>query len=382
MTATLWVQARYCAHLTLLVAGCALGASAVAADWQQSISVPMTLESDSNPTLAPGNGAKIKRTRIAPDYRLTGAFGLDEIAAGLALQIERSSDKNISQPRQDPTLYLNWRRLTQTGEFGLATKYQEASTRTSELNESGLTVRDGTRKTQSLGGNWRSTISERSSLAASADLTTVAYDMGTLTGYSNTSLSLSYNFAWSERIEPFLRLAVSHYVPDGTAGFSSDNRSLTGGLRVIANENMEWTAQLGRSRLTSPTNPANHASTSGLEGSFAFRRTGQSHVATIEFSRSVGASGTGGYIESDQLKASWSYTIGARNQVGLDASRRNTKNLLPNTMNQLSAWATHELSSLWSARLSGQYMQLEQSAQPHLSSAVFGLSLIYTHPNF
>jgi hypothetical protein len=383
MTVALRLHIRHCIRVALLATGClSVSSVAIAADWSHSFSLPVSIESDSNPTLAPNSSADLRRTRITPDFKLTGAFGVDEVGAGLALQVERSSDRNISQPRQDPTIFLNWRRVSETGEFGIASKLQEASTRVSELNESGLVVRDGTRKTQSLAGNWRSTLGDRSSLAANADITKVAYGVGTLTGYGNTSLSLSYNYSLSERIEPFLRLARSHYVPDGPTGLPSDNTSLTGGVQAKATENLEWTAQIGRNRITGTTNPIVMASPSNWEGSFVLRYVGRSYIAAIEVGRSTSASGTGGYIESDQIKGNWSYSIAELARVGLEASRRDTKAILPTSMNQLNAWANQELSSLWSARLSYQYTQLQQSGLPRASANVLGLSIIYTHSNF
>jgi hypothetical protein len=336
----------------------------------------MTVESDSNPTFAPTSSAKLRRTKVAPDYKLTGTFGVDEIGTGLGLQIEQSSDKTISQPRQDPSFFLNWRRLTETGELGLSTKYDETSTRISELNQSGLIAKDGTRKSQFLAGNWRSTISERSSLAANADRTAVAYDSGALTSYSNTTLGLNYTYAWNERLEPFLRLAVSHYKPDGTTAAASDNTTLTGGVQFKVSDTLDWKAEAGNSKISGTT------SSSGWQGSFVLRHTGQRHTATLEASRSISASGTGGFVESDLVKGNWSYAIDARTHAGIDASRRETKSLLPNTMNQLVVWASQELSPFWNMRLSYQYTQRLQSDLATASAGLLGLSLVYTHPDF
>lgn len=336
----------------------------------------MTLESESNPTLVLNGGAKLGRTRVVPDYRLSGTFGVDQVGAGLALQVERSSDRNISLPRQDPSLFLNWRRQTLTGEFGLSTKYQEASTGTSELSETGLIARDGTRKTQSVSGNWRSAISDYSSLAANADRTSVAYDSGTLTNYTNTSVGLTYSYVWSERSEPFFRLETSHYAPDGAAaGTSSTSNTLTGGVQVKISENLGLTAQAGRRKVSS-------AGPGVLQGSIAFRHTGQNQSTMLEVSRSSSASGAGGFVESDLLKGGWSYNIDARTQSGIDVSRNNTKGLAANTMKQLGAWVSHELSPHWIARLNYQYRQRQQSGTPDASSGLLGLSLIYSHPDF
>jgi hypothetical protein len=359
----------------LLAAGCTLTLAAVAGDWRQSISVPFTYEADSNPTLAAQSSTVLRRTRIVPDFKLNGSFGADEIWTNLSLMVERSSDKNISLPRQDPNLQFGWRKLTQKGEYGLVAKYQEASTRLTELEESGLIVKDGTRKTQTLAGNWRAAISERSSLAATADHSTVAYDSGALPGSSNTSLSLNYTYGWNERIEPFVRLTASHYLQNN-ATTASNNTTLIGGAQFKVSDNFDWTVQGGTSRISGAT------STNHWQGSLALNHTSQRNTTSFEIGRSVGATGASGFVESDRLKANWSYAVGARTQVGLDASRVDTKSLLPNTMNQFGLWASQELSLYWNARLSYQYKQLQQAGQATASSALLGLSLVFAHPDF
>lgn len=377
MADVLRIDGRCCSVVSLLVAAWLIAATPVfAGGWHQSISVPMTLESDSNPTFSPSQSTRLWRARTSPSYTLTGAFGVDEISAGLNFQIEQPSDKNIGQARQDPSIFMNWQRLTTTGGLGLAAKYIEASTRDSELNETGLIVIDGTRKTQSLSGNWRLNLSERSSLSANADFTNVAYSSGTLLGYRNTGVGLSYNYSWSERIEPFVRVTLSHYVPEGSIAASSDNSTLSGGIRVKASENFNWTMQGGSNRTSGSS------SVTGRQGSFALNYSGARDTLTLEVSRSSSASGQGGFVESDAIKGSWNYAINARTRFNLDATRLNSKSVVPNTMNQLGASVSQELSPFWRANLSIQHRQRQQSSLPTASSNVLGLSLTYNHPDF
>lgn len=377
MADALRIDGQCCSVVSLLVAAWFMGgAPAFAGGWQHSISVPMTLESDSNPTFSPNSSTNIWRAKASPSYTLTGSFGVDEIAAGLSLQVERPSDKNIGQARQDPSIFMNWQRLTTTGGLGLATKYIEASTRDSELNETGLIVLDGTRKTQSLSGNWRLNLSERSSLSANADFTNVAYSSGTLFGYRNTSVGLSYNYSWSERIEPFVRITYSHYAPEGSIAASSENSTLSGGIRVKASENFNWTMQGGSNRTSGSSN------VTGRQGSFALNYSGERDTLALEVSRSSSASGQGGFVQSDAIKGSWNYAINARTRINLDATRLNSKSVVPNTMNQLGASISQELSPFWRANLSIQNRQRQQSSLPTASSNVLGLSLTYNHPDF
>jgi hypothetical protein len=378
MTFALPLSGRYSITHCLLTAGCILGAEPVIAEnWQQSVSIPVSVEHDSNPTLSPNGKADLQRIRIAPDYKLSGTFGIDQISAGLSLQIERATDKAVNLPRQDPSINLNWRRSTETGEYGVSTRYQQASTRDSELIDSGLIVRDGTRRTQFLAANWRSSISEHGSLTVNGDRTSVAYSSTTLTDYINSSIALSYKHKLSDRIEPFLRLAMSHYAPQSGTGAASDDRTLTGGLQFKISETLEWVAEAGRRSVSSAT-----SSDSGRwQGSFVLRHSGERHSAIIEASRSSGASGTGGFVESETLRGNLNYSIDTRVQAGLDASQRNAKGLLPNTMNQIGAWVSRELAPFWTARLNYQHKQRLQTGISAASSDFFGLSLIYNHPD-
>ena len=362
--------------LLLAVTGSLGSLSALAGGWHQSISLPITLEYDTNPTLSSTDKTELWRARFAPAYNLTGTFGLDEFKAGLGVMIERPSDRNVVAARQDPNLALGWRRLTETGEYGLTAKYDKASTQSTELQETGRVVRDGTRTTKSLLGNWRSAISERSTLAADAQHTAVAYDSGTSTSYKNLSTGLTFSHAWSARAEPFLRVSASRYEPDSALVSSSNLYTVMGGLKYLSSENLEWTAQAGVARVSGS------ASDTGWLGSFVMRYVAARSDYSLDIGRSVSPSGEGGFIQSDQAKGAWTYSIDALTRAGLDASVRKTKGTSPNTMHLLGAWVSHDLSHFWSSRLYYQYKQRQQTGQDNASANVLGVTLVYTHPDF
>lgn len=361
----------------LLAATGSLGSlSALAGGWQQSISLPATLEYDTNPTLSTTDKTELWRARIAPAYSLTGTFGVDEFKAGLGLMVERPSNRAVSAARQDPNLALGWRRQTETGEFGLTAKYDKASTQSTELQETGRVVRDGTRTTKSLLGNWRSSISERSSLAADAQHTAVAYDSGTLNSYRNLSAGLTYSHALSARAEPFLRLSASRYEPDSALVSSSNLYTVMGGVKYLSSENLEWTAQAGAARVSGS------ASDTGWLGSFVMRYAAARSDYLLDIGRSVAPSGEGGFVQSDQARGTWTYSIDALTRAGLEASVRKTKGTTPNTMNLVGAWVSRDLSHFWSSRLYYQHKQRQQTGQSDASANVLGVTLVYTHPDF
>jgi hypothetical protein len=351
-------------------------ACATAGEWRQSITLPASLEQDSNPLLSSTNKKGVTRTVLMPTYNLIGNYGIDEIKAGLGLRVERSSDQMISMNREDPNLLLGWRRTTETGEFGLTAKYDQVSSRAAQLEETGLIVGDSTRNTRSLGGNWRSVLSERTTLTTEAEYKTVTYDSGTLTNFNNTTAGVTWAYAWGDRTEPFLRFSASHYEPEKTTIPVSDNYLVTGGVKVRASEHLDWTLQGGTSTVLTRTTDTT------WQGSFMMNYFGERFDAALNVGRSVSASGEGGFVSADQIKVSHGYALADRSRAGWDASWQNNKATIPNSIRLIGLWGSHELSTDWNLRLYYQHKLRRQSGQPDASGNMLGVTLVFSHPDF
>lgn len=366
-------------RLIFLVAGCTFGSVPVlAGDWNQSVSLPTTLEYDSNLPLSAPKKQSVSRLIVVPAYSLIGTYGIDELQAGLGLHVERSSDQRVSANREDPNLLLGWRRLTETGEFSLTTTYDQVSTRAAELQNTGSITTDSTQTTVAVRGLWRSTITALSTLTADADYKTVSYDAGTQTNFNNLTAGISWSYVWSERIEPFLRFNVNHYVPDkstGTGG-TSDYYTVTGGVKVKASEHLEWTAQGGPGMVSAQT------SDTGWQGSFDMQYRGDRYDASFNMGRSVTVSGDGGFVASDRVAGTFGYAIDERSSLGFSASWQDNKGDNPNVMQQLGAWASRELSPFLYVRLNYQHKLRTQNGQPDASGDVLGVTLVYSSSRF
>lgn len=363
----------------ILIGGCTFcSAPLLAGNWDQSISLPATLEHDSNLPLSTGSKQGVSRLIVVPAYSLTGTFGIDEFKAGLGLRGERSSDQRVSIDREDPNLLAGWRRLTDTGEFGLKAKYDEVSSREAELQETGGAAPDSTRKTWSLGAVWRSAITALSTLSADADYKTVSYDAGTQTDYKNLAAGITWNYTWSERIEPFLRFAVSHYDPDKSTATAatSDYYNATVGVKVKATEHLEWTAQGGPGRVSARTTDT------GWQGSVDMQYRGDRYDATLNLGRSVTTSGDGGFVASDRVAGTYGYTIDERSSLGISASWQDNKGNNASTMQQLGAWASHEFTPFWHTRLYYQHKLRTADRQPDASGDVLGITIVYSPRSF
>ena len=349
-----------------------------AASWQKAITLPMTVEYDSNPRLDTDNQKAVTRTIIAPDYSLVGAFGRDELRLGMGLHVERSSDQSVVLNREDPSLQLGWQRESETGGFGLTARYVESSTLSSALEETGVVASDGTQKKYALAGNWHAAIGGLSTLTSDTEYASVNYDIDSLTSYDEVSTSLSWNYAWSARVEPFTRFAVSRYEPkSGTAATaSSNNYSPTAGVLLKITERLEGTLRAGASSGSGAESGARG------QGGFELHYIGERFDTSIDAGRSTVTSGEGGFVEITALRGAWSYVVDETSRAGIDASWQDSKGRAPNTLRQFGVWASRELSPLWVARLALTYKQRQQDGLPDASANIIGMTLIYSHPDF
>lgn len=349
--------------------------TAYAASWHSSIAVPSTVEYDSNPTLLTSGEKGVTRTIIAPDYSLVGTSDQDEFQFGLGVNVVRSSNTSIVSDREDPRLKLGWQRETETGAFGLAARYEESSTLSSTVQETGVVVSDGTQKMTSLAGNWRTALSERSTLLNEIEYSHVTYDIDSLTNYDELSNRLSYTYAWSERVELFTRFGARRYEPDeGSAVASSNSYTPDIGMNYQISERLRGSVYVGANQISgTDSGPTS-------QGGFTLYYTGERVETSIDAGRTTLASGDGGFVETENLRGTWSYSIDETRRTGFDASWQDTKGQTPNTLRNYGAWFSQELSPFWIARLSYTYKQRQQDGLPDATANVVGLTLTYSYP--
>lgn len=357
--------------------GLLLPGAAQAGRFEHGLSAGLTAEYDSNPALsAAANG--VWRLSATPAYSLKRAVGADEWDARLGLRVERSSNAAVSAGREDPSLNLSWRRATPTGGFGLSLGYEEASTRVTEFQDTGLVAADGSRVSQSLAGNWSLALDERRSLALNASHSAVSYRGGTLTDYRSLGAGLTYSVAWDERTEPYLRLSASRHEP--AAGAASNSYDFLAGLRLSRSErlNLDLAAGLNRTEAAGAS-----SSRGGWQGSVKLDYALDPLSGFgLDLGRSVASSGGGGFAESDQLAVHWSRALAERDTLGADLSWRKSRTLTAGDTRQLGLWGSRALGDLWSLRLSYQFRQREGGGVAAASGQVLALTLSYAHPDF
>lgn len=348
-----------------------------AESWQHTVTARASTEYDSNPSMSPSNPGSVWRYMIEPSYALMGMFGESSLNAGLALQMARSSNKTLSPDRDSPTVFLHWLRPSESGEFGINTRYAETTTRDSGgVDAAGRVPASSTSDSRSLSGNWRKELSEQSALSADTAYEKVTYKGGgTYTDYSARSGGLRFSYIMSEQITSFIRASGNKYMP-ASGGASSTLTDATLGMSWRA-EYLDWTVQAGKSRVG--------GGSSSTQGSVEAHYTGQQTQLTLNVGRSITPSGLGGFVKSDLVRGSWNYALSEYSNTGIDLERRNNPSTATgssSTNSSSSAWISHNLTSSWSMRTYYQHRNNQGEGGVSASSNLLGLSLAYSNSNF
>ncbi|WP_205524566.1 hypothetical protein [Pseudomonas putida] len=348
-----------------------------AANWQSSVEVPTTVEYDSNPLLLTSKEKGVTRTIIAPDYTLVGQFDRDQLRMGVGMHVLRSSDRSVMDDREDPNLRLGWQRETESGGFGLLAQYDESSTLSGAVQDTGVvTTTDGTQKMSRLTGNWSSAVTERSTLSNELRYSHATYDVSTLTGYDEYANDFNWTYAWSERTDIITGFEARRYEPDdSTAAVATNSYVPSIGIKYQFSDSLMGAAHVG----VNQTN-GNGTQRRG-EGGASLTYRGARTEAVFSADRTTMSNAEGGAAEVDMVRGSWSYLLTETTRVGADAWWQDSKGQNPNTLQTYSVWASRAFSPAWDLRFSLMYKQRQQDDLPDADATIAGLTLTYRYPD-
>ena len=362
-------------RLTILLTVIALYSGHVQADaWQQSVSLRMSAEYDTNPAMTPANTEGVWRALFEPGYILTGILDENEVKTGLALQTARSSNATLSPDRNSPTVFLDWLHHIEEGEVGIASRYAEIATREAGADASGLISVASTRASRTLSGRLSKTLNEQSTLAADGSYESVSYTGGTFIDYATRSANMIFSYAWGERSTYFLKTHYADFIPtDG--GSTSRLASAILGLTWNFSDTLEGTLQAGKSKTSG-------VAKLGTVGGAAMRYSGDLTQLTIDAERQVSPSGLGGFVTVDKMNVNSTYAISERSNSGIDLVWQKSLFDAIILYRTAGAWIQYDLDSFWSIRTYYRHIALAGDRLENTSSNILGCTFIYSHTDF
>lgn len=372
------MNARRLAWMYMALAGNLLYSGLGWADsWQHSVTSRMSTAFDTNPNMSSTNSSGTWIGLFEPGYAISGNAGEGELSAGLAFQLARSSDKIQVPDRDSPSVFLNWLRPTESGEFGISSRYAQVATRDAGgTDATGRVNAASTRDSRTLSGNWRREMSERYSLSADGAYERNSYKGGNYINYSTRTAGVKFSRVSSEQITTFLRVSGNKYVP-ASGDLSSSLVDASLGL-IWKVENLDWTMQMGKSR-------ASGADSGGAQGSVETLYTGQRTQMTLFAGRTVTPSGLGGFVKADHLRWGGNYALSEYTNTGIDLSwQRNISSAITGggTSSSSSIWVDHNLTSLWGMRTYYMHRTFHGVGVAGATSNLLGLALTYNNINF
>lgn len=361
--------------LLCLLIGFFNAGSVLAGSSQQSINVRAAIEYDDNPSMVATAAEDVWKYRLIPDYKLLHVKDEDELALSVSLILERSSDQNISDDREDPSVSLQWTRMNPLGQFSILAAYAEASTRVSEYEDTGDVISDATRTNYNLGLDWAHAISERLQLNTNIGYRDVAYEgSGSFTDYSDTSLGLSFNYQLDELKTPYIRLTASQYDPDQGLSESSEQYGLVAGVEWRLSEFFNADFNAGK-RYTQAT-----TDDSGWSASAIFNYEAELLSADFSYSRSSDPSGSGGYADADNIRLGLGYEWSDYSNLQASLNWRQNQSDTNDTETLKFNFALNrQLSEFWTLSASYQFNQRDTETTS-ADGNIAMMSVVYNMP--
>jgi hypothetical protein len=345
---------------------------------QHAVTVPFEVESVSNPGLDPDERGSVTLFRIAPRYEIESQSDTYRSVLSLGATVERSNNTSLSANRSHPDVGYTWESNTPTSVLRLGASYSQASTRSSEFAEFGRVSVDSTQETGVLNASWSRELTPQTRLITEGTFNRVSYDAPLLEDYHEAVASLALERDLGDRETVSLGTSVGRLVPDG--GSPSDSRvGLLLGYERALSEALTLTAELGAMQVR----PTGAPSQTDPVGRLQLAYTGERITSSFGWMRSVSAGGTiGGYLRTQELNGSLGYALTEGTSLSLGASRAQT--LAPeNTVGtSVSARMRSELSPYWSMTFGIERRRLEAADGRTASSNLYGVGLVYAHPNF
>jgi hypothetical protein len=337
----------------------------------QQISVPIGTEFDTNPTLVSSRAKQsIWRYTLNPRYRVSTTDNLNRWYADAGLRIVRSSNKKITDDREDPSLDLGWDRELEKGTFGIVLHYDKASSRFTELRTDGLVDKDGSATNKSISANWSRQINEKLNLGVNSQYTKTTYVGSNFTNSSSKSIGATLNYELNEKVSPFVNVGVTEFSPSGR---KTRSKNILVGAKVVLSPNFTISPAIG-------INNQSDAG-SGWIANTSFNYLGEKYMLGGSVSRNVSASAVGSFQKTDRLTVAYSYELSEKDRFGTDLSWTKNKSDFNSETKQLSGWYSREINSNWQMRLFAETKHLTNGISK-ANGNVIGINLTYNTPEF
>jgi hypothetical protein len=307
---------------------------------------------------------------VTPGYNLLWSDGRNAFTLDASLRLQRPSEQGVVFNREDPSLSLNWQRNTELTQLSLTGSYLEASTRLTELEDTGQIFADATRRNKSLNAAVARALSERAVFGIDATYSRsefVPVDGGSaqpqnLQSFESATLGLSHGYEISDSLELLFQASIAQVEPlDAIEGSQfaggSDFQSLGVGVDWEINDLFGFQATIAQVWVELDNSPRAEAD---YNGELALTYASERFQWDLTAGRTTAPSGIGGFLENNSVQFSLEHQLSERSRWGASASwRENSGGVrgLNNSFGTGALWVAGDLSERWSVRAAYTYRE-------------------------
>jgi len=322
---------------------------------------------------------------VAPGYRITAGQDKSQLFLNANLNIERSSDKDLSGDREDPNVRAGWGRDYDKGSVGLVATYAKASTRITELTDSGNVTEDGSSIGRSIAATWIHSLTEKLGMSFEGRHLRQDFTGDQLSDYRLNSLSSEFLYELSEQTSPFVRVSLNQFHPlddiDVNVRTEKINyQNYLAGANFILSPKLSFSAGAGVSHIEEYSDIEEDGNR--WIGLSSVTYQGEKYRLDGAVERSISPSSEGILRESDSFLLGYSYDLSDRSHWGVDLSLNKNKTGDRSESQQIGAWYSRDLSELWQMRLSARLRTIDSDEEDSADGNIIGISFRYDTPSF
>lgn len=347
--------------------------------FQKAFSVVTAIEHDSNPEMIADDADSVSRAILQPEFVAHWRSGPLEIEADLSINIERSSDEDLSENREDPSASVAVARAYQKGELSGSVGYSEASTRVTELEDTGQIFSDSTRSEGSLEAALEHNVSARSQVLLSASYIDVEYDTDFFVDHRTSSAEGTYEYQVDDRVRARMTIGFSRYDPQSSVLFldeeTEDSSRLEAGLSNRFSERLECDLSVGGISFSGADNDSDWVASADC--SYRYSRLD----ITAAYTRDASASGAGRFEIADTYALELNYGLTENTGLSLAAGVRKNQESRLGDSSTFELGSETALSESWSFRTLLAYREIEGSfATEDADGYLANVSVVYRTP--
>ncbi|MES2503234.1 MAG: hypothetical protein V4545_11555, partial [Pseudomonadota bacterium] len=174
----------------------------------QQASLPINVDYDTNLNLLQQKQGVWRYTTI-PKYSVEAVDDKNRWFSNLALTLQRSSNKNLSVDREDPSLNLGWVRELEKGAFSVTAGYDKRSSRFAQFNTNALLDVDGTSVSKTLAANFTHSLTERLRFSLGANYSKTTYTDSSFVSSTSKTINSTVSYDLNEKMSPFVQLSFT-----------------------------------------------------------------------------------------------------------------------------------------------------------------------------